>query len=72
MNYSKVEKDSTVAVWGMGCVGLAAVMGAKDCGAKRIIAVDINVNKAKIAKEFGATEFFNPKDHNRPTQEVST
>jgi len=54
----------------MGAVGLAAVMGCKKAGAKRIIAVDINPTKEKIAREFGATEFFNPKDHDRPTQQV--
>lgn len=56
----------------MGAVGLAVVMGCKRAGAKRIIAVDINTSKEKIAKEFGATEFFNPKDYpDRPTQQVS-
>lgn len=54
----------------MGAVGLAMVMGCKVAGAKRIIAVDVNPMKEKIAKEFGATDFFNPKDHDRPTQQV--
>ena len=55
----------------MGAVGLAVIMGCKKAGAERIIAVDINPTKEKIAREFGATEFFNPKDHDRPTQQVN-
>ncbi|XP_066913177.1 alcohol dehydrogenase class-3 chain L-like [Clytia hemisphaerica] len=70
LNTAKVEKGSNVAVWGMGAVGLAVLMGCKKAGAERIIAVDINPTKEKIAREFGATEFFNPKDHDRPTQQV--
>ncbi|XP_065183997.1 alcohol dehydrogenase class-3-like [Sycon ciliatum] len=70
LNTAKVEEGSSVAVWGMGAVGLAVVMGCKEAGATRIIAVDINPDKAELAKQFGATEFFNPKDHERKTQEV--
>merc|ERR1712048_46566 len=70
LNTAKVEEGSTVAVWGIGCVGLAVIMGCKVAGAKRIIAVDINPKKFEVAKQFGATECFNPKDHDRPTQEV--
>lgn len=71
LNTAKVEPGSTVGVWGLGAVGLAVIMGAKEAGAARIIAVDINPDKFETAKEFGATECFNPKDHpNRPTQEV--
>jgi len=70
LNTAKVEPGSTVAVWGIGCIGLAVIMGAKKAGASRIIAVDINSDKFAVAKEFGATEGFNPKDHDRPTQEV--
>jgi len=70
LNTAKVEEGSSVAVWGMGAVGLAVIMGCVKAGAKRIIAVDINPTKEKIAREFGATEFFNPKDHDRPSQQV--
>lgn len=69
-NTAKVDKGSTVAVWGCGAVGLAVIMGAKEAGASRIIAVDINPDKWPIAQAFGATEFFNPQDHQRPPQEV--
>ncbi|XP_051513967.1 alcohol dehydrogenase class-3-like isoform X3 [Myxocyprinus asiaticus] len=70
LNAAKVEAGSTCAVFGLGAVGLAAVMGCKAAGATRIIAVDINPNKFEIAKTFGATEFVNPKDHSKPIQEV--
>ena len=65
-----MEEGSNVAIWGVGAVGLAVIMGCKKAGAKRIIAVDINPTKEKVAREFGATEFFNPKDHDRPAQQV--
>lgn len=71
LNTMKVEKDSTVAVFGLGAVGLACIMGAKAVGARRIIGVDINSKKFPIAKEFGATEFVNPKDYpDKPLQQV--
>lgn len=69
--FHQVEEGSSVAIWGVGAVGLAVIMGCKKAGAKRIIAVDINPTKEKVAREFGATEFFNPKDHDRPAQQVS-
>ena len=48
LNSAGVEKGSTVAVWGLGAVGLAVIMGAKEAGASRIIGIDINADKAKI------------------------
>ncbi|XP_078659637.1 alcohol dehydrogenase class-3-like isoform X2 [Branchiostoma floridae x Branchiostoma belcheri] len=70
LNTAKVDPGSSVAVWGLGAVGLAVIMGAKVAGASRIIGVDINPAKAEIAKKFGMTEFVNPKDHERPIQQV--
>ncbi|GAA6221740.1 alcohol dehydrogenase 1 [Lates japonicus] len=70
VNTAKVEPGSTCAVFGLGAIGLAAVMGCKAAGAKRIIAVDINPEKFEKAKVFGATEFVNPKDHNKPISQV--
>ncbi|MBN3299970.1 ADHX dehydrogenase, partial [Amia calva] len=70
LNTAKVEPGSTCAVFGLGAVGLATVMGCKTAGASRIIAVDINKDKFEKAKVFGATDFVNPKDHSRPIQEV--
>jgi S-(hydroxymethyl)glutathione dehydrogenase/alcohol dehydrogenase len=58
LNNAKVEADSTVAIWGMGAVGLAVAMGCKAVGAKRIIAIDTNDDKAGVCKlEF--SEFLN-------------
>ncbi|XP_041827662.1 alcohol dehydrogenase 1-like [Melanotaenia boesemani] len=70
VNTAKVEPGSTCAVFGLGAVGLAAVMGCKFAGAKRIIAVDINPEKSEKAKVFGATDFVNPKDHKKPISQV--
>ncbi|XP_056283042.1 alcohol dehydrogenase 1-like [Pseudoliparis swirei] len=70
VNTAKVEPGSTCAVFGLGAVGLAAVMGCKAAGAKRIFAVDINPDKFEKAKVFGATDFVNPKDHSKPVSEV--
>ncbi|XP_047466963.1 alcohol dehydrogenase 1-like [Mugil cephalus] len=70
VNTAKVEPGSTCAVFGLGAVGLAAVMGCKSAGAKRIIAVDINPEKFEKAKVFGATDFVNPKDHDKPINQV--
>ncbi|KAK6754185.1 hypothetical protein RB195_013283 [Necator americanus] len=61
VNTCKVEPGSTVAVWGLGAVGLAVIMGAKVVGAKRIVAIDIRENKFDIARQFGATDCVNPK-----------
>ncbi len=58
------------AVFGLGAVGLAAVMGCKNAGASRIFAVDINDKKFEKAKIFGATDFLNPKAYNKPIAEV--
>ncbi|TYH76793.1 hypothetical protein ES332_D04G111000v1 [Gossypium tomentosum] len=59
VNVAKPKKGGFVAVFGLGAVGLAAAEGARVCEASRI-----------IAKKFGCTEFVNPKDHNKPVQEV--
>ncbi|XP_035017736.1 alcohol dehydrogenase class-3 [Hippoglossus stenolepis] len=66
----KVEKDSSCAVFGLGAVGLGAVMGCQVAGAKRIIGVDINPDKFAKAVELGATECVDPRDHSKPIQEV--
>lgn len=58
------------AVFGLGAVGLAAVMGCRAAGASRIIAVDINSAKFEKARMFGATDCVNPNDHTEPIQEV--
>lgn len=70
LNTAKVEPRSTVAIWGLGAVGLAVAMGARKAGASRIIGVDLNSDKFEPAKKFGITEFVNPKDHDKPITEV--
>lgn len=52
---AKVEKGSTVAVFGAGMVGLGALVGAKMQGAEKIIAVDLSADRLELAKRFGAT-----------------
>lgn len=70
LNTCKVKEGDVCAVFGLGGVGLAAVMGCKEAGASRIIGVDINPGKFDLAKSFGATECINPKDFEKPIQEV--
>ncbi|XP_016153382.1 PREDICTED: alcohol dehydrogenase 1-like isoform X1 [Ficedula albicollis] len=72
INTAKVKPGSTCAVFGLGGVGLSAVMGCKAAGAARIIAVDINKDKFAKAKELGATDCINPRDFKKPIQEVIT
>ena len=55
-NTCKVQKGETVAVFGLGAVGLAVIQGAKMAGAGRIIAVDINPRKFEAAVKAGATD----------------
>nr|WP_198291544.1 S-(hydroxymethyl)glutathione dehydrogenase/class III alcohol dehydrogenase [Thauera sp. 63] len=70
LNTAKVEEGASVAVFGLGGIGLAAIIGAKMAKAGRIIAVDINPAKFDIARKLGATDFVNPKDHDKPIQDV--
>nr|QIA50413.1 alcohol dehydrogenase [Semibalanus balanoides] len=72
LNTANVEAGSTVAIWGLGAVGLAVAMGCRERGASRVIGVDINPDKFEAGKPFGVTEFVNPKDHERPIQQVLT
>lgn len=68
--YIQVEKDSSCVVFGLGAVGLAAVMGCQIAGAKTIIGVDVNPAKFAKAQELGATECVNPKNHTQDIQNV--
>jgi len=70
MNTAKVEEGATVAIFGLGGVGLSAVIGATMAKASRIIAIDINESKFELAKKLGATDFINPKDYDKPIQDV--
>ncbi len=70
LNTAKVEPGATVAVFGLGGVGLSAIQGATIAKAGRIIAVDINPDKFELAMQMGATDTVNPKDYEEPIQEV--
>jgi alcohol dehydrogenase class-P len=70
VNVAKPKKGQSVAVFGLGAVGLAACEGARVAGASRIIGIDLNPNRFEEAKKFGCTEFLNPKDYDRPIQQV--
>lgn len=70
MNTAKVEEGATVAIFGLGGIGLSAIIGAAMAKASRIIAIDINESKFDLAKKLGATDCINPKDYDKPIQEV--
>ena len=61
-NTAKVEPGSSVAVFGLGGIGLSVIQGAVMAQAGRIIAIDTNPDKFDMAKALGATDFINPKD----------
>ncbi|MCK9515860.1 MAG: S-(hydroxymethyl)glutathione dehydrogenase/class III alcohol dehydrogenase [Ottowia sp.] len=69
-NTAQVQAGDTVAVFGLGCLGLAVIQGAKTAGAGRIIAVDVNPAKFELARSMGATDCVNPRDHDEPIQQV--
>jgi len=62
LHTAKVEPGSSVAVFGLGGVGLSVVQGAAMAGAERIIGIDLNPKKFELARRFGATEFIDPKE----------
>ena len=70
LNTAKVEEGASVAIFGLGGIGLAAIIGATMAKAGRIIAIDINPAKFEIARQLGATDFINPKDYDQPIQDV--
>jgi len=58
----KVEAGATVAVFGLGGIGLNVIQGARLVGASRIIGIDTNPSKAPLATQFGMTDFLNPTE----------
>ena len=70
MNTAKVTPGATVAIFGLGGIGLSAVIGAVMAKANRIIGIDTNPTKFEIAKQLGATECINPNDFDRPIEQV--
>lgn len=70
MNTAKVEEGDTVAIFGLGGIGLSAIIGAAMAKASRIIVLDINESKFELARKLGATDCINPKDYDKPIQDV--
>ena len=69
-NTAKVQAGDTVAVFGLGGIGLAVIQGARQAKAGRIIGIDTNPAKFELAKTMGATDCINPKEQGKPIQEV--
>ncbi|KAM4706830.1 alcohol dehydrogenase 1-like isoform 2-T2 [Discoglossus pictus] len=65
-----VTPGSSCVVFGLGGVGLSALIGCKVAGAAKIIGVDVNSDKFAKAKKLGATDCINPKDFKEPINEV--
>jgi S-(hydroxymethyl)glutathione dehydrogenase/alcohol dehydrogenase len=70
MNTAKVQEGDTVAIFGLGGIGLSAIIGARMAGAGRIIGIDINESKFELAKQLGASDCINPQHYDKPIQEV--
>jgi len=70
LNTAKVQPGDSVAIFGLGGIGLSAIIGARMAGAGRIIGIDINDSKFELAKQLGATDVVNPKEFDKPIQEV--
>jgi S-(hydroxymethyl)glutathione dehydrogenase/alcohol dehydrogenase len=70
MNTANVEEGATVAIFGMGGIGLSAIIGATMAKASRIIAIDINERKFELARKLGATDCINPQDYDQSIQDV--
>ncbi|MBK8253683.1 MAG: S-(hydroxymethyl)glutathione dehydrogenase/class III alcohol dehydrogenase [Polyangiaceae bacterium] len=70
LNTAKVRPGATVGVFGLGGIGLAVIQGAVMAKASRIVGIDINPAKFELAKQMGATDAVNPKDYDRPIQQV--
>ncbi|USI99239.1 S-(hydroxymethyl)glutathione dehydrogenase/class III alcohol dehydrogenase [Xanthomonas prunicola] len=69
-NTAKVKPGESVAVFGLGGIGLAVIQGAVQAKAGRILAIDTNPGKFDLARSMGATDCINPKDYDKPIQEV--
>ena len=70
INTAKVEPGATIAVFGLGGIGLSVIQGAVMAKAGRIIAVDTNPSKFEMAQMLGATDCVNPKEHSADITEV--
>jgi aryl-alcohol dehydrogenase len=62
LNKLRPREGQSIAVFGVGAVGLSAIMAAKVAGASPIVAVDLNAERLELAAELGATHTVNPRD----------
>ena len=69
-NTTAVEPGASVAVFGLGAIGIAVIQAAKQAGAGRIFAIDVNPAKFELAMQLGATECIDPTEHAQPMQSV--
>jgi Zn-dependent alcohol dehydrogenase len=60
INTARVSAGSSVAVIGLGGVGLSSLLGAIAVGARRVVAIDLSDDKLGLARQLGATDTFNP------------
>jgi S-(hydroxymethyl)glutathione dehydrogenase/alcohol dehydrogenase len=70
LHTAKVRPGASVAVFGLGGIGLSVIQGAVMAKAERIFAIDLNPDKFEMAAALGATDLVNPADHSAPIQEV--
>lgn len=70
LNTAKVTPGSTVAVFGLGGIGLSVIQGVVIAKAGRILAIDINEDKFEMARLLGATDCINPKNYDKPIQDI--
>lgn len=70
LNTAKVQEGDTVAIFGLGGIGLSAIIGATMAKAGRILAIDINESKFDLATKLGATDCINPQNYDKPIQDV--
>ena len=64
MNSLQARPGSSIAIFGVGPVGMSAVLGAVVCGCTNIIAVDLSPERLEVAKELGATHTLNANEVN--------
>lgn len=69
MNTAKVKEGDTVAIFGLGGIGLSVVIGSAMAKASRILAIDLNEGKFELARQLGATDCINPEKIHKPIQE---
>ena len=67
---ARVEPGSSVAVFGLGGIGLNVIQGARMVGADRIIGIDINPAREKLGRDFGLTDFINPDETDNITEAI--